>query len=81
MRKDVNIDDHIVTVDISLWTCQFQIEVDGKRVFNSWKILYISIILAIIATILLIISIIIWYDIGYMMGRDGVEPLFSILIK
>lgn len=81
MREGINVDDHIVVVDISLWTGRFQIYVDGKRVFNSWKILYISIILGIIATILLIISTIIWYDLGYMMGKDGVEPLFQILLK
>lgn len=81
MRKEVNVDNHIVTVDISLTTGHFQIEVDGKREFNSWKMLYISIILAIIATILFIINIIIWYDIGYMMGKDRVDPLFSILLK
>ena len=78
MREEVIIDNHIVAVDISLWTCRIQIEVDGKRIFNSWKILYISIISAIIATILLIIGIIIWYDLGYMMGKDGAVPLFPI---
>lgn len=81
MRKEVNVDDHVVAVYISLWTGQFQIYVDGRRVFNSWRILYISIILAIIAAILLIFTVIIWYDVGYMMGKDGAEPLFSMLLK
>lgn len=81
MKEEINVDNHIVTVDIGLWTGRFQIAVDGKRVFNSWRILYISIVFAIIATILIIIGTIIWYDLGYMMGRDGADPLFSILIK
>lgn len=81
MIQEVNIDNHIVIVDISFWTGRLQIDVDGKRVINSWKMLYMSIILAIIATILLIIGIIIWYDIGYMMGKDGLEPLFPISFK
>jgi len=81
MREKINVDNHIVTVDISLWTGRLQVEVDGKRVFNSWKMLYMSIILGLIAAVLLIIGIIIWYDLGYMMGRDGLKPLFPVLLK
>lgn len=32
MREKVNVDNHIVIVDISLWTGHLQIDVDGKRV-------------------------------------------------
>ena len=80
MRNEINVEGKNIVTDLNILTGYFKIEVDGKKVLDTHKLTYISIILAIAITILSILTLIIWYQLGYEMGKQGMKPLLPRLV-
>lgn len=78
MRNEIVVEGKNAATYLSLWTGYFKIDVDGRKVFETYKLTYISIIVAIFITILMVLTILIRYQIGYDMGMQGIPPLSRI---